>query len=169
MVLGHLASKWFRSEEDGILCVSWRDKKARKPCMLVSPFATVGQTDVRRGRAGVIQKPTMVHQYNYNMNGCDKVDQCLSHYGQFSSRTTKWWKRVFHWLLEVSQCNAHILFGSTRDDDSKSISLKQFKELLISQLCDEAAELIPAEGGNTGQHRLRDSPREPHSKTRTST
>ena len=145
--LDHLSSKWYRSDDDGILCLSWRDKKARKPCILVSTYETMSHTDVRSAIT-IIRKPTMVHQYNYNMNGCDRVDQCLSYYGQFSRRTTKCWKIIFFWLLEVTQCNAHILYQITRDNDSASISLKQYKESLVIQLCDGAAELVPDNGGD---------------------
>ena len=100
--LDHLSSKWYCSDDDGILCI------------LVSTYETVSHTDVR----SITQKPTMVHQYNYNMNGCDRVDQYLSYYGQISRGITKWWKRIFFWLLEVTQCNAHILYQITRDNDS---------------------------------------------------
>ena len=79
---------------------------------------------------------------------CDRVDQCLSYYGQFSRRTTKWGKIIFLWLLEVTLCNAHLLYQITRDNDLASISLKQYKESLVIQLCDSAAELVPDNGGD---------------------
>ena len=77
-----MSSKWYGSNNDGILCLSWRDKKARKPCIIVPTYETVSHNDVRSARS-ITQKPTMV-QYNYNMNRCDRVDQCLLYYGQFS-------------------------------------------------------------------------------------
>ena len=58
--LGPLSSKWYCSDDDGIDCLSWRDKKARKPCIIVSTYETVSHTDVRSA-ISITRKPTMVH------------------------------------------------------------------------------------------------------------
>ena len=138
--LDHRESKFYRNDNDGIICVAWWDKKAKKTCILVSTHEVVGHTS-QKGK----EKPVIVHTYNFNMNGCDRLDQCISYYGHYTRKTLKWWKRIFHWSLEVSQCNAHILFQKSRDADeaTSTISLKQFKETLISELCNEAARIKP--------------------------
>ena len=56
-------------------------------------------------------------------------------------RTLKWWKRIFAWLLEVSQINAHILFLLTRGRYATPTPLKHFKEKLIDEICGKAYDL----------------------------
>lgn len=102
--LAHRKSRWFRSEDQKVLCVAWRDKKAKKPCVLVSTESSVKTVSVRR-KQGSVDLPEVVHSYNKTMNGCDRVDQAVAYYGQFSRKTKKWWKCIFLWLLEICQCN----------------------------------------------------------------
>ena len=87
-----------------------------------------------------IAKPTIIHNYNHSMNGCDRMDQAVSYYGQFERKTTKWWKKIFHWLLEVAQINAYILYSLTHDDSSR-IPIAAFKEKLLVELTDKAATM----------------------------
>ena len=137
--LNHRDSRWYRSANEEILCVAWRDKKARKPCILVSSKATAKLVKVTKKRSGEVEIPEVVNNYNYSMNGCDRLDQCVSYYGQFLRKTVKWWKRVFLWLLEVSHYNAFVLYSMTRDG-TKRISIDQFKRELISELLDQAID-----------------------------
>lgn len=100
--------------------------------------------------------PKVVCDYNHRMNGCDRVDQCVSYYGQYGRKTVKWWRRVFLWLLEVCQYNAYILYCLTRADGTTRISLQQFKRQLITQLVDNAvATGAPAQSApHPGRPRL---------------
>lgn len=73
------------------------------------------------------------------MNGCDCMNQSIAYYRQFLRKTVKWWRRIFLWLLEVSQVNAYILFCLTRAEGSQKVSLKKFKKHLLIQLEERAA------------------------------
>ena len=135
--LNHLDQRWYIQESPGnnMLCVSWKDKKSKKGVIIVSTKADV-------------QKPTVVHDYNLHINGCDRMDQSLTYYGQYNRKTVKCWKKIFHWSLEVAQCNAHILFNLSRPVGTKPISLSSFKDMLIEQLIAAAAEITPEDVRN---------------------
>lgn len=77
------------------------------------------------------------------MNGCDRLDQAVSFYNNLDRKTTKWWKRLFNWILEVTQVNAYILFILTRKQGCKPIPFRDFKEKLIEDLVDLAILLTP--------------------------
>ena len=64
-------------------------------------------------------------------NGCDHMDQLVSYYSNLDRKTVKWWKRMFKWPVEVSQCNAYILFSLTHGDNAKRMNLQTFKEKLV--------------------------------------
>ena len=129
--LGHRESKFFKSAQDGdMVCVIWRDKKAKKPCVLVSTNADNSNADVQRKRE-VVEMPALIHKYNSCMNGCDRSDQMVSYFGTHERRSKKWWKKLYHWMFEVAQLNAFILFRLSRKKQNKTISFKQFKSKLI--------------------------------------
>ncbi len=76
-------SRFFLSEEKTIIAVAWRDKKAKKACFAVSTN-TEAATEVQISRRGKeMDKPKLIHQYNQEMNGCDRADQMCSYYNQF--------------------------------------------------------------------------------------
>ena len=133
----YMESKFYRGS-DGILCCVWKDKKACKPVIAVSTYGVKGNVDVSNKRGVITVKPTIIHDYNLSMNGCDHMDQMLSYYNIFNRKTVKWWKRIFVWSLEVAQVNLYILFCLTRDEGEKSVNLLKYKKLLVNQLLDEA-------------------------------
>ena len=158
--LQHREMQWFLKSDDSILCVGFRDKKAKKKVLMVSTDAEVGTTQVKDRT-----KPTMVHIYNLSMNGCDLLDQKVSYYNIFSRKTVKWWKKLFFWLLEIAQVNAFIIHNLARGPQSKPASLKTFKLHLLSQLSERAAVTIPQPGEAPRRQPGRPakaSPMEPH-------
>ena len=68
------------------------------------------------------------------MNGCDQMDQMISYYTVFNRKTIEWWKRMFIWCFEVSQMNAFIWFGLTREAGKKTVPLIEFKKYLLLNL-----------------------------------
>lgn len=134
-------SKFFMNEDKTVVVVSWRDKKAAKSVTAVS---TKGDTSVIHQinkRREQVSKPTIIDSYNWSMNGCDKMDQLVSYYGMYQRKTRKWWKKLFHWILEISQANAYILYRLTRGEDEKYVSFRNFKDSLIDELILKAIEL----------------------------
>ncbi|XP_067948848.1 piggyBac transposable element-derived protein 4-like [Watersipora subatra] len=78
--LQHREHRNYLREDKSILCVAWRDKKAKKCCTLVTTAHHAGQTEVQQHRETVIM-PSVIANYNSFMGGCDKMDQILSYYG----------------------------------------------------------------------------------------
>ena len=88
----------------GVLALQWMDK--RLVTMLSTGNDSSMSTIQRRSRHStggleVIQKPSVVVDYNTHMGGVDQADQMLSYYG-FSHRTVKWWRRAFYHLFNIS-------------------------------------------------------------------
>ena len=77
------------------------------------------------------------------MNGCDCLDQSVSYYSNLDRKTVKWWKRIFNWLIEVTQANSYILYLLTCPHNSKRITLKKFKENLIEELVNSCITMMP--------------------------
>lgn len=139
MKLNHRESAFFQSSHPiDALCVMWRDKKARKPCVVVSTEANAKTVVVKEGRAQV-EKPEMIDIYNQRMNGCDKADQMVSYYGNHKRKSMKWWKKLFYWIIEITQVNAHIIYCLLHADNPKKMTLKAFKEKLVDSFAEEAA------------------------------
>ena len=95
--------KFYRSREGILLCM-WKDKKAKKPVIVVSTHSVKGEPEITNKRGMVNWKPNIIHEYNNSMNSCDRMDQMISYY------VFKWWKRMFMWCFEVSQTNAFRMF-----------------------------------------------------------
>ena len=136
--LAHCQQKAYRNRAGDIFVAAWRDKKAKKPVVIVSTKATVGDTVVHR-KSGGISIPTVINDYNLSMNGCDKVDQMVQYYGHYQRKTTKWWKRIFYWLLEITQVNAFILYKL--QNNLEQLAFKDYKKALVMQLLDKAEKL----------------------------
>ena len=150
--LEHRKSKTFLSKDKDLLCCAWRDKKAKNPCVLVSTKLRCEQVEVERGRQREkVKMPVLVRSYNMSMNGCDRLDQAVSYYGQYGRKTVKWWKRIFLWLLEVTQVNAHILYCLSHP--GKPLPLLDYKRRLRSQLEAKAATLCYDDPSSQGRGR----------------
>ena len=142
--LDHLQMKWYIYKDGKYLCVAFHDKKAKKNVFVVSSLSDSSTTPVETRRGLTVQKPTMITAYNNNMNGCDRADQNVGYYGMHKRKSIKWWKKIFHWLLELCHINARILFLLTRTEPPTRHSLVKFKDALISQLTEAAAALNAA-------------------------
>ena len=102
-------------------------------------FSSHHQIECNEGQQ-VVKKPLMIQQYNMSMCGCDRMDQKLAYYGTHGRKTKKWYKKILTWIIELCQCNAHILYlllqPPIRPDGStpKPITLVNFKLSLIEKL-----------------------------------
>jgi hypothetical protein len=136
--LPHRGQKSFRNKDGDILVTGWRDKKAKKPVVVVSTKSVKGDIAVQH-EEGEVMIPTVVNDYNLNMNGCDRLDQMVNYYGHYSRKTRKWWKRLFYWLIEVAQINSFILYKLKKN--LPALTLKDYKLALFMQLLAKAGEL----------------------------
>lgn len=104
--------------------------------IVVTTKGKVGDVQVSR-KGGIVSIPEVVDDYNQSMNGCDKVDQMVNYYGHYQRKTTKWWKRIFYWLIEVAQINAFIIYKLS--NDLPKLTLKEYKLAIVKQLLDKVA------------------------------
>ena len=89
------------------------------------------------------------------MNGCDRADQMISYYSTHNRKTRKWWKKLFLWILEVTQVTAHILYVLSRPDQPKKIPFSTFKDSLVAQLEKKAAGITPVAIATAASHRTK--------------
>lgn len=98
-----------------LMGLKWMDKRQVAMLSTIHDDATINKRRrTRRATDGVevIKKPKVIEEYNSYMGGVDKADQLITYYG-FSHRTSKWYKRTFFHLFEVSIVNAYILYCLT--------------------------------------------------------
>ena len=134
--LKHLELKYWR-DEDGTgpnLVVAWRDKKASKPVVAISSFHDNTTVEKNRRFGNAVRMPTVISDYNNSMNGCDRADQSISYYCSFDRKSYKWWKKLFWWLVEVTQYNAFVLYTLSQGPDGKKMSFLQFKESIVTTI-----------------------------------
>ena len=110
---------------------------------MVSTDSSVGDTLSTRK---AVAKPIVVDYYNQHMSGCDRADQLVGYYGHQTRRSTKWWKKLFYWAMEIAMMNAYIMFKDTRPRpftkwSQKTFSFLNYKKRLIKQLESKAVDL----------------------------
>ena len=134
---------WIREDSKVILC-AFRDKKAKKHVIVVSTESSNEEVEVKKDR----MKPVIVDSYNQFMNGCDRADQMIGYYGFHQRKSTKWWKKIFFWLLDICAMNAFVLFKATRERPltkayHRQLTFRNFKMALILQLEARAVQMQP--------------------------
>ncbi|KAI8733770.1 piggyBac transposable element-derived protein 4 [Biomphalaria glabrata] len=141
LTMRHKESRYWATAEEKLLVVSWQDKKAKKPVAIVSTMAKAENREIKNK-----VKPAVVDTYNKYMYGCDLVDQKIGYYGLQNRKSIKWWKKLFHWIVEITISNAHVLYLMCKNGEKKEmLSLKKFKIQLVHALCMEAAAVMPPE------------------------
>ena len=150
--LPHMGTSWYFNEDDEILCLAFKDKKAKKPCLLVSTNTEVGMRTHLSKRKRQSTKPIPIGEYNMRMNGCDRADQMAGYYNIFGRKTYKWWKKLFYWIIELAQINSLVLFNKTRpfgpqlpNQKKATCDLRTFKKTLVHQLEALAVSLMTPE------------------------
>ena len=137
--LDHMQAKWYLSEGEKILCVSWKDKKAKKPCVAVSTSASVEMVTKPTKKRAESTMPGFIHQYNSAMNGCDRANQGVGYCGIFNRKSRKWWKKIFHWIVEITQHNSHILHILATEKKTPRAS---FKRRLVAEMTELASQKL---------------------------
>ena len=56
---------------------------------------------------------------NMYMNGVNGIDQMISYY-HVEKKTSKWTKKLFWYLLELTICNAHVIYKEKTQDVTES-------------------------------------------------
>ena len=101
---------------------AWKDKRVLH---LLATNTTGKVTSVRRrqkdGSLKDIPCPEAVQLYNAYMNGVDHTDQLRSSYNT-GRKALKWWKYLFHFLLDICLVNAFILMRESYHHQQKTSS-----------------------------------------------
>ena len=92
----------------------WRDTKVVS--FLSNVHNSYGTSTVERkkkdGTVVQINSPPCVHDYNANMGAVDKSDQLRQSYA-IDRKSRRWWRRLFHFLLDLTMVNAYIIYCQT--------------------------------------------------------
>lgn len=106
--------------------ISWKDKKVIN---IISSVCDKSLIEVNQ-RSRVIEKPNAFNEYSHNNSGVDRMNQSISYYNR-NTRSRKWWKKVFYFLLESSINNANIVYNKI---NSSEISNLDFRKDLLDEI-----------------------------------
>jgi len=83
-------------------------------------------------RQGVIQKPSVVFEYNKNIGGVDRNDGQLQSYKLARERLKKYYRKMFRYFLDVVCLNAFIIYKKKGGSISRLDFLLTLTESLSS-------------------------------------
>ena len=63
----------------------------------------------------------------------------VGYYGIFNRKSRKWWKKIFHWIVEITQHNSHILHILATE---KKIPRASFKRWLVAEMTELASQKL---------------------------
>ena len=109
------------------MIMKWKDKR---DVILVSTFHDDSMENVTT-RQGVIQKPSVVLDYNKNMGGVDRNDGQLQSYKLARERLKKYYQKMFRYLLDVVCLNAFIVYKKKGGSISRLDFLLTLAENLV--------------------------------------
>lgn len=94
-----------------VVFTKWHDKRdVSVMATNVSPLAD--DVEVNRGDVEV-PKPVVIDLYNSSMGGVDRADQ-LPEYYSVGRSSSKWYRYIFWFLIDVAICNAFVLCNYRR-------------------------------------------------------
>jgi len=83
-----------------------------------------------------LKRPGAIHYYNQYCHSVDKSNQNSQYYNY--ERKSRWYKKVFFQMLEVSICNAYILYKLTcQKHDFRPLTSFDFRMQLIESLLEK--------------------------------
>jgi hypothetical protein len=80
----------------------------------------------------------MIRDYNLNMGGIDTADKSIYHLS-CSRQTTRYWKKIFFNLLDISILNAFLLYKQNTD---KPLSRRDFIVSVVEDLVSDSIQEI---------------------------
>ncbi|MCL4126024.1 UNVERIFIED_CONTAM: hypothetical protein GTU68_050234, partial [Idotea baltica] len=118
-------------ENSNILVIKWQDNE---PVHLLSTYAGIDPQDTckrwdgRKKRHVQIKRPFAVKEYNKFMGGVDLCEMLLELYRIDNKSTTKWYMRIFYYLLDLSIVNGWLLYRRVcKFTAAQPMSLVDFK------------------------------------------
>jgi hypothetical protein len=137
-VLARSATKLERGEykwktKDSTSYIRWKDTKDVHILSTAFNPATTGtvKRTMKDGSTSHVSCPQAVFEYTQRMGGVDRFDERRGRYN-VSSRSRRWWMRIFYFLVDCSVVNAHILFNSVHPQEP--MTMFQFRKTLFREL-----------------------------------
>lgn len=110
----------FRSGK--IMALQWFD---RKKVTMISTIHSI--KDIRTKNYYIrTRKPEVIQDYNHNMGGVDKVDQCIQPYSCSRKRTKKYYKKIFYHLLDITIWNSYVLYNKVTNIDISHLNYRLY-------------------------------------------
>lgn len=124
--------KWRVKENVGFII--WKDNKLVS--VLSTAFHPKQKTSCGRTQSDGSKKtfdcPLSITEYTKRMGGVDRFDQKRTPYA-VGRKSSKWWKRIFYFLIDAAITNAYILYSSNKRNHS-ILTQKQFRLILSREL-----------------------------------
>jgi hypothetical protein len=114
----------------GICITRWFDNRAvqiSSTCTGVEPVSMVKRWDKKENKVIDIPCPAAVTEYNSHMGGVDLFDMLSALY-RIDHKSTKWYRRVFFWCLNVAVINGWLLHK--RHSCQLAVPRKEIMDLL---------------------------------------
>ena len=103
-----------------LLACSWVDKRTSYFLCILHPANLPPGTNpptVKRktldGSQTNVECPPLLPDYQAFMRGVDRGDQAIAYYN-IGRRSTKWWKRIFSYMIESAILNSYVVDGYVR-------------------------------------------------------
>ena len=107
-------------ERHGISVVRWMDSSAVQLSAThvgVEPLSTLRRWDKKQHKHVQVTCPAIVREYNQHMGGVDLFDMLMALY-KVDHKSTKWYRRIFFWALNVAVVNGWLLYRRHRQQAS---------------------------------------------------
>ena len=119
-------------EAEGVVVCKWYDNRS---VLVASNFASVHPVepcqrwDKNQDQIIAVKRPFLIRKYNETMGGVDKSDMLMA-MNRCCLKSRKWYMRIIYYLIDLSVCNAWLLYkanGGTR-------SLTEFRTSIMATL-----------------------------------
>ena len=140
-------------QNDKMLTVAFREKKSQTRPVIALSTGHKATVPTRTVKGKEKKKPEIIFEYNKYMGGVDISDKQVYHLASERS-TRRYWKKIFHNLLDKSVLNAYILYCDATDDP---MSRDNFLLDVIECLCgygDERPRVPVATADEPPEHKL---------------
>ena len=111
------------------MALQWKYK--RVVTMLSSMYnmeCEEAQQVLGKNKSAIISKSVVILNYTKYICGVDRTNHFCGSYA-FLRKTSKWWRKMFFWLMEVAIVNSYILYNMNRKQNSlKDIQHKMFRK-----------------------------------------
>jgi DNA excision repair protein ERCC-6 len=121
-------------QKSGILIVRWNDNSVvtiASNCHGVEPLGQAHRWSQAAMARTTISQPNLIHQYNSNMGGVDRMDQNISQY-RISIRSKKWWWPFFAYCLDVAMQNAWLIYRQTASHRQLPLDQLEFRRTVCN-------------------------------------